>query len=86
MGIYAARFITRAHQRRQELQKLYEPLDLSALDDSDAESDSDIPILSSGAEAALNAGGKLQSDNNPWDDREEIFGLGEEEEDLKRII
>lgn len=94
LGIFLARSLTLSHRRHVALQRLYQPLDLTALDDSDdGESEPGEAPPPNGeigegvgrAEAALTAtrsGKKVRIEENPWDDGEgEIFGLGDSDDE-----
>ncbi|KAI5479521.1 VanZ-like domain protein [Pseudohyphozyma bogoriensis] len=97
LGISLARTLTIRNRRREELARIYQPLDVTFVEE-DSDSDSEDTVarrrtaqmeegsLSTTEEQLVDSGRKgMRMEENVWDDRDDVFSLGEEEEDRRSL-
>ncbi|KAJ3834617.1 hypothetical protein F5878DRAFT_630054 [Lentinula raphanica] len=83
LGLYAAYHMERYYRHRREISRLYRPLDMDALsdeDDDDTAGTQLLPTHNPPQRKGPNANKSVRL-TDVWDEREELFGLGEDSED-----
>jgi len=88
IGLYVAYYIERYYRHRREISRLYRPLNIGYISDSDEEDSTQllpshyIPTNSNPGRSKRN-GTKLNHNNlsDVWDEREEPFGIGGDSDD-----
>jgi len=89
IGLIAASYIDRYYRYRREISRLYRPLDTATpfSDDEDEPGTQLLPTHKNSTSQGHKHGQKSLQLADPWDEREELFGIGndsdqEEEEEL----
>jgi len=85
IGLFASYHMERYYRKRREIARLYQPLDSGSM--SDLEDDEDGPLGTQllpthhSPAAAPKSAQKSARLTNVWDEREELFGIGDDEDD-----
>jgi hypothetical protein len=91
LGLYTSRSIAIRARKRKELQRLYQPLDTVVPYSSSSDDEGEEPegegreMVDSSTESKLvqsadarGRGKRARVEDNPWDDGESIFGIGDD--------
>ncbi|ETW80517.1 hypothetical protein HETIRDRAFT_385084, partial [Heterobasidion irregulare TC 32-1] len=95
IGLYTAYYLERYYRQRREISRLYRPLSasLSSIhlpDDTEEENDLEsgtqlLPLHLPGRKGRTKGKGRVRSDSlamaDVWDEREELFGVGDDDSD-----
>jgi len=77
VGLFAASYIDRYYRYRREISRLYRPLD-TATPFSDDEDERGTQLLPTHKKSTLQGRQKSLQLADPWDEREELFGVGDD--------
>ncbi|KIK67155.1 hypothetical protein GYMLUDRAFT_92990 [Collybiopsis luxurians FD-317 M1] len=83
IGLYAAYHLERYYRNRREIARLYQPLDMEALseDEDDETAGSLLPTHTGHHSQQQSKGSKSIRLTDVWDEREELFGIGEDSDE-----
>ncbi|KAE9411210.1 hypothetical protein BT96DRAFT_869838 [Gymnopus androsaceus JB14] len=83
IGLYLAYHMERYYRRRREITRLYRPLDMDALSDDDEDDTAGTQLLPTHHQHQPHKQPANKSIQlaNVWDEREELFGVGEDSDD-----
>ncbi|KAJ7632683.1 hypothetical protein FB45DRAFT_913155 [Roridomyces roridus] len=81
IGLWASYHMERYYRKRREIARLYQPLDVGSMSDSEDEDEASGTQLLPTHNPAPKGGAQKTHLTNVWDAREELFGIGDDEDD-----